>query len=1854
MKKIVVTLLLAAILLSVAPFGASLADTTNYASVYSGNQYGVRLRLGPGTTYASQTTLPSGTTVIILEQGAVWSRIQAGTLTGYMMSRYLVAGGASSSSSVQGTATVYAGNGLRTWLRTSPNGKRLGLYSDGTPVSILGTSGEWSKIMIGSNIGYMMTKYLLVPTPTPSPSPVPYTALTSLELNYEYPLVGDALRATLTPSHAEVTYQWYRDSEEGQKLSTAAAYTATNADNGHKILLVVTGTGAWSGQKLEAISQPVTKEKKVVGAMIRNANDEHAAPMVGDTLSAVISPSSATVEYSWRVAGVEKSKEATYTVQAEDSGKQIQLYATGKDGFSGQAASDLTSKVTDTLEITAVSLSTVYPVVGEQLSATVTPASATADFIWYVDGIKVGSGSTYMPTAFDMGKIVTVKATGKDKCVGSAISQADARVKQTNLSKVTLNSTAPVVGMTLIAYAEPAAAVTAESVDYVWYNGSNEKLGEGETFVVPAAALGKSLYVRAYGKGIYGGAVASAITSVVSDTAALNSVSLSVTKPVVGDTIYAESDPDAEMLGANNCLYLWQIGTVTKPVTKDNFYVVTEDDEGKQIRVTLKVKDATVTSAATDKVTGSKAITSAYIYNESTGKNLSNTAPQVGHTLTLMVNPGEAAVSGKVKYTWKSGDTVVGNDSSYVVAESDVDKTLCCVVEPVSRYYLRDDKTSWIISTAKVAKLTAVDVKLNGRVTPKVGESPVLGFSDSVKDQWKYNATVTWAPSLADNGTFLSGVEYTATIRFSFNNGYRLGTVQADDVEGKGTVTGVKVEDGLTVTMDFGKLEAAQDISLFCVYGLDVPTPGATPIQTISNNTQFELREKVKWTNEDGSDMGAVFQSGRAYRATIRLKAKSGTKYRFPDDPTGSLFSVPGASSVTYTKESDTNATVTALFKPVTGSVKAEIVADRTEVSVGVSKKYVACTAYLSGYTGNQDNLNWKWTLANGTRSNTQIGAETGIVTVDPDEKAGLELLVTATVEVAGVDYTASLIIKTVEQSDSSTESPVASIIKSVTELAAGGQTTFVATVKNTDNETVRWTVEGVDGDLAEDTTIGYNSGKLTVSKYEKVKQLKVSAVPVPEGEPAVCYVTVVYSASPLSIEFTNWQKSVAIGRQATFGVAINSDEASPRAVFSAGSQDDVTLTTAADGKSCTVTVPNDPTLVGKEVTLTARYEYTDSASGKTYSVSANQSFIIAEGEGEETIVAPAAVTLKADPASVKLETGVTSYLKAVLDPASGADGYSVKAKITAPAGVTVEYDPATGILTGTNLNDTEKNFTVTLSYENSEGTAGDLYTKVNVPGKIAALKSPTLTVSASQDVLYPGETAAFTASVSPTIPGYSVVWSSDYAGFDVNTQKLTALDATAESKAKVTAVYQYDGVAYPYGTTEVTVEVTLKPQTLSLVDNGNGTYTAKIAKAMEGLDFYWACTSEDANVTGETQLVGADATTSTVGLDAVNNGTADSSLTLWVAYRTADGSRKYVASKKIDVAPAGAPAGISLLGMPESGEPAPAVVMSVAEEPQEEVVPEEKTEPVTMSIQAPAGVSGGLALNGGYIFQAVPSAKVEGGKVKWSCGYLARTMTTSADSYSMTLSLDAYQEGSFAVSAVYLDAEGNELCSASFPGLTAVQPVEETAVAEPVVVVEPDAEEKGDETGKGSTEIDAWLENDAVEEEAEEGDEEEMSRARLRITIRKGDTVVTKLTPGETYEIHVSVSRKLPDGVLNLKIGGAPARLEGKTLYVDANANTTEENLRIVATYSSRSNPEESIVKDVSIPVKPSLTKEKKETGTETTDASTRTDETKPSAEPGEAPAAEGDPKPAEEPKEYDPEAEEDPVDDHDPSMRD
>ena len=70
-------------------FGSDYPDDSNvlcYATIWSSNGYGVRLRTGPSKSYSKIGVYSVGTKVAVLQKGAVWDRIRVGSRVGWMLS----------------------------------------------------------------------------------------------------------------------------------------------------------------------------------------------------------------------------------------------------------------------------------------------------------------------------------------------------------------------------------------------------------------------------------------------------------------------------------------------------------------------------------------------------------------------------------------------------------------------------------------------------------------------------------------------------------------------------------------------------------------------------------------------------------------------------------------------------------------------------------------------------------------------------------------------------------------------------------------------------------------------------------------------------------------------------------------------------------------------------------------------------------------------------------------------------------------------------------------------------------------------------------------------------------------------------------------------------------------------------------------------------------------------------------------------------------------------------------------------------------------------------------------------------------------------------------------------------------------------------------------------------------------------------------------------------------------------------------------------------------------------------------------------------------------------------------------
>ncbi len=114
-----------------------------------------------------------GTAVVVLSKGSEWTKVRVDGLTGYMSTKYLRFGTASSGDSSSGSSSSggaviaiaevkLSSSTTRLHLRerASTSSESLGSYPRGTMVQVLSKDSSWCKVLVDGMVGYMSTKYL--------------------------------------------------------------------------------------------------------------------------------------------------------------------------------------------------------------------------------------------------------------------------------------------------------------------------------------------------------------------------------------------------------------------------------------------------------------------------------------------------------------------------------------------------------------------------------------------------------------------------------------------------------------------------------------------------------------------------------------------------------------------------------------------------------------------------------------------------------------------------------------------------------------------------------------------------------------------------------------------------------------------------------------------------------------------------------------------------------------------------------------------------------------------------------------------------------------------------------------------------------------------------------------------------------------------------------------------------------------------------------------------------------------------------------------------------------------------------------------------------------------------------------------------------------------------------------------------------------------------------------------------------------------------------------------------------------------------------------------------------------------
>ena len=162
---------------------SSMISTTQTRYVQTGNTGKLNLRDAPSEYASILGSFSNGTMVSVLGNFNGWAYVNVGGNLGYMKLEYLSLSAPAATPTPTGisykpyTMYVQTGNSGKLHLRQSAStrSKSLGLYPNGTAVTVTATTNGWAYVMVNGRMGYMMLRFLTtryVPPVPPTPGPV--------------------------------------------------------------------------------------------------------------------------------------------------------------------------------------------------------------------------------------------------------------------------------------------------------------------------------------------------------------------------------------------------------------------------------------------------------------------------------------------------------------------------------------------------------------------------------------------------------------------------------------------------------------------------------------------------------------------------------------------------------------------------------------------------------------------------------------------------------------------------------------------------------------------------------------------------------------------------------------------------------------------------------------------------------------------------------------------------------------------------------------------------------------------------------------------------------------------------------------------------------------------------------------------------------------------------------------------------------------------------------------------------------------------------------------------------------------------------------------------------------------------------------------------------------------------------------------------------------------------------------------------------------------------------------------------------------------------------------------------------
>jgi hypothetical protein len=418
------------------------------------------------------------------------------------------------------------------------------------------------------------------------------------------------------------------------KDGKAATFKALeNGLVGHTLIAVVVGNNYdYAGSVTSAAIGPVGVKIAAPAIALNGASSDEIVVGV-TTLKAEFEDANTTATYKWykstdegaNYTAIAGATSDSYAPTAQDAYDKVNMYkvaVTGTGNYVGTAEAECDAYFASSTATVDVNIS-ILNEQGTPVSETVRPgakltaagdvdsAEATMTYTWTFTDTSAGTsvtatGASYtVPADAEASDTVAVAATNSK--TNYSITQADALTVQVDkIKSVKLTSTgkvdAPVVGDVITATVDP---VDAEAYVLQWYYSDDMKtvIGEGASFELSDADLGKALVAVAEGQGNYAGTSAKAQTGVVKVKVNLVAVKNGEdeidndTMLNVGDTIEVHAVAGDVLYDSVVTGWTWKVNGSEPAV--DNAYTIQNNDiNGDNISVTVAgpfTSDSTLT-----------------------------------------------------------------------------------------------------------------------------------------------------------------------------------------------------------------------------------------------------------------------------------------------------------------------------------------------------------------------------------------------------------------------------------------------------------------------------------------------------------------------------------------------------------------------------------------------------------------------------------------------------------------------------------------------------------------------------------------------------------------------------------------------------------------------------------------------------------------------------------------------------------------------------------------------------------------------------------------------------------------------------------------------------------------------------------------------------------------------------------------------------------------------------------------------------------------------------------------------------------------------------------------------------------